>query len=285
MNRGCKKAISALAVLTLIFYWSHCGLALTIGTFNMEYFDMEGENAYSPGDCRHLANTILSSDADLLALQEVEGDRTMARFIESYLPGWEFSGNDTPGKQDLFFLWKQGKIIPVTPLEVLFEEDRINWEGEMVPLFQRPPLKGVFRDEKTGFFFTVINVHLRSLGTKGAKDRLRALAMNNGIRQAQVLRLNGIMEAEKSPIFIMGDFNSVEIPGALFPVFPLTEGYSYDDVPCTIDHIGYLNVLPDGSWRIRDVETSIPQRAKKGRQHPDHDIVVLSITPSVPVIP
>lgn len=271
-----KKAVLLLAILLL--FPARLAWGLTIGTFNMEYFTLSGDRAYTTEDCRDLAEKILSSGVQVLALQEIEGDRTMERFVTTFLPHWEFAGIDTPSKQDLYFIWRSQDIALEAAVEPLSSLDLINWKGRVEPLFRRPPLKGVFRERRTGATFTMIDVHLRSLGTKGTSDRLAAVAMNNGIRQAQIVRLSRWAREIVGPLFILGDFNAVAIPGADFPLFPLSGDVSYDDLQCTIDHIGYVNVSPDSSWRIFTVETAIPRRSTRGRQHPDHDMVILSVS-------
>lgn len=253
---------------------SYC---LTIGTFNVEYFTVDGAKAYSEQDCAYLASLIANSGAEILALQEIEGDRAIETLLKKHLPGWSFAGNQTERKQNLYFIWNSDDIELIAPIEVLFEEETVNWAGEITPLFRRHPIKGTFREKSTGGTFAMITVHLRSLGTAGAADRLAAVAMNNGIRQAQVIKLNQTAQEAEIATFILGDFNSVEVPGATFPFFPLEDGHSYDDFQCTIDHIGYVNIVSDDSWSIKEVETSIPERAVGGRQHPDHDLVVLSM--------
>lgn len=252
-------------------------LALTIGTFNIEYFTVDGEKAYNQRDCTYLAGLIEGSGADILALQEIEGDKSLLSMVEKNLPGWRFAGHQASGKQNLYFLWNELKIEMASTVEVLFEDDNINWGGEIHPLFRRHPIRGLFKEKASGAIFAMVNVHLQSLGTAGSSDRLATVAMNNGIRQAQVIRLNHTVGESKIATFILGDFNSVEIPGATFPVLSLTEGFSYDDLQCTIDHIGYANVVPDKTWTIREIETSIPERTSRGREHPDHDMIVLSM--------
>lgn len=274
-----KKMVLYVTVLIAIL----CGTSstpsfgLTIGTLNLEYFTVDGRKAYSEHDCAHLAGLILGSGVDLLALQEIEGDSSLAYLVEKNLPSWRFAGHQTSGKQNLYFLWNENKVEMTSPIEVLFEEESINWSGEILPLFKRHPIRGAFREISSGGRFSMVNVHLQSLGIAGSKDKLGAVAMNNGIRQAQVIKLNHIAEDSEIATFILGDFNSVEVIGATFPILPMPEGFSYDDLQCTIDHIGYVKVVPDGTWSIREVETSIPERASGGREHPDHDMVILSM--------
>ncbi len=274
-----KKMVLYITVLVAVLSATSATqtFGLTIGTFNLEHFTVDGRKAYSERDCAHLADLILGSGVDLLALQEIEGDRPLAYLVSKELPGWRFAGNQTPDKQNLYFLWNESKVEMASPIEVLFEEESINWTGEILPLFKRRPIMGAFREISSGGRFSMVNVHLQSLGIAGSKDKLAAVAMNNGIRQAQVIKLNHIAEDSEITTFILGDFNSVEVIGATFPILPMPEGFSYDDLQCTIDHIGYVNVVPDETWHIREVETSIPERASGGREHPDHDMVILSM--------
>lgn len=248
---------------------------LTIGTFNIEYFTVEGRRAYSEHDCAYLASLIQESNVDVLALQEIEGDKSLLFLVEKNLPGWRFAGHQTPGKQNLYFLWNESKVEMTSSVEILFEEESINWGGEIQPLFRRHPIRGTFKEISSGGSFAMVNVHLQSLGTAGSKDRLATVAMNNGVRQAQVIKLNHVAEESKIPTFILGDFNSVDIPGAAFPVLSLPYGFSYDDLQCTIDHIGYTSVVPDKNWAVLEIETSISERTTGSREHPDHDMIIL----------
>lgn len=275
MNK--KRKITIAALLVAVIAMAAESQALTIGTFNVEYFTVEGKKAYTDQDCSHIARIILESGADLVALQEIGEDSSLEYLLKNHLLDWRYSGNQTEGKQNLYFIWNDKTVELISPAETLFLQEAINWEGQIVPLFRRHPIRASFREKSTQGTFTAINVHLRSLGTAGAKDRLAAVAMNNGIRQAQVIKLNGLAEQAEDVTFIMGDFNSVEVYGATFPIFPLTEGYSYDYLQCTIDHIGYVNVTPAHNWSIRAIESSIPRRKVGDRKHPDHNMVVLAM--------
>jgi len=255
--------------------------SLTIATFNMEYFSISGPRGYSRSERSLLAQKIEASGAEIVALQEIEGDETMRTFVSEDLPGWSYGGNDTQGKQDLYFIWKTDKIRSIKTPRPRMVDERINWKGSIHKLFQRPPLEGTFEEITTGTTFSAINVHLQSLGTRGNENRLEAVATNNGIRQAQILSLGVLSEGHDDPLFILGDFNTTEPTPAPFPTLKLEEGHSYDDLQCTIDHIGYVNISPESNWKLKELETSIPERSRAGRQHPDHDMVILSM-PSFP---
>lgn len=271
---------ATIGIMALLFL-AGPSWGLTIATFNMEYFSISGPRGYSRPERSLLAQKIEASGADIVALQEIEGDETMKTFVSEDLPGWSYRGNDTQGKQDLYFIWKSDKIRSIKPPLPRMVEERINWKGNIHKLFQRPPLEGAFEEISTGTTFSVLNVHLQGLSTRGNGNRLEAVAANNGIRQAQILGLGVLSEEHDDPLFILGDFNTTEPTLAPFPTLKLEEGYSYDDLQCTIDHIGYVNISPKSDWVLRELETSIPERSIKGRQHPDHDMVILSM-PSFP---
>ncbi len=271
-----KKAYVLLVILLLLP--THGAWGVSIGTFNMEYFTLSGKQRYTAEDCRFLAEKIIASGVQVVALQEVDNDKTMERFVSTFLPGWRFAGIDTPSRQDRYFIWYPQEIALEKPVELMDAHKRINWKGKDCLLFRRPPLKGVFREKYTQKTFTMVNVHLRSWGVKNASDTLAALAMNNGLRQAQIVQLNQHVRESTGPLFILGDFNSVAVPGANFKLFPLSGDVTYDDLHCTIDHIGYANLWPHINWRIFTVETAIPRRSSRRRQHPDHDMVVLSLS-------
>ena len=112
MNKTFRRAAAAAFALLL---GAAPAFAMTIGTFNIEFFNMSGSSEdrtspYTPEDMRELADAIRRSGADVLALQEIEGNATMRFFTATALPGWKYFGNDTDSTQDLFFLWNPTKV-------------------------------------------------------------------------------------------------------------------------------------------------------------------------------
>ena len=84
-----KKNFAGILLFVGIFFLQVLlplgAFALSIGTFNIEYFNVSGKKAYSPEDCKTLAERIQSSGAEVLALQEIEGNATM-RFLRYEIP-------------------------------------------------------------------------------------------------------------------------------------------------------------------------------------------------------
>ena len=88
-----KKFFSALFLSVLLV---QAAQALTIGTFNVEYFHIAGTGgstmshpAYTREDVRDIARSILRSGADVLAMQEIQGEETMRYLVLNELHGCE----------------------------------------------------------------------------------------------------------------------------------------------------------------------------------------------------
>lgn len=107
MNKTLRAFTAALAAALCT---AGAAGAMTIGTFNIEYFSVYGDRRYVPSDLEALASSIRKSGADVLALQEIEGAATMRFFVTHWLRGWNYAGNDTDSTQDLFFLWNENKV-------------------------------------------------------------------------------------------------------------------------------------------------------------------------------
>lgn len=260
---------------------------VTIGTFNVENFTMKDARAkgyYTPGDAAGVARSILASGADVLALQEIEGDATMKRFVRGYLPGWDYAGNDTGGTQDLYFIWNARKI-ELAGVPVPYEGNKsFTFAGKRAKRFDRPPLRAVFREKASGRAFSMIDVHLKSKLVFGSRDRELAQRRNTAKRDAQTESLNGLRRrfSGDGPLFILGDFNDeYSLPRngkkLAFPVLWLKSGYSYDNMKENLDYIGYAGIGASRLGPARETETAIPRRAKRGKQHPDHDIVAVDV--------
>ena len=102
MKKFSALVFSALAALLI----AQAAQALTIGTFNIEYFHIAGTGgstmshpAYTRDDVLAVAKTILKSGADVLALQEIQGEETMRFLTLTGLPGWKYYGKDIAYKK------------------------------------------------------------------------------------------------------------------------------------------------------------------------------------------
>lgn len=275
MKKIMRRLLAAAFVLMLLS--AQC-FALTIGTFNIEYFSISGKNAYVADDLKALATTIKKSGADVLALQEIEGNATMRYFTTKALNGWGYYGNDTNGKQDLYFLWNPQKVSLEGTPSVYYAKEKGTFEGKSFKLFDRPPLVARFRDKSTGEAFTLVNVHLKSMSTRGKDDAKEAQRYNEAKRSAQFKKLNELSKSIKGPAFILGDYNDTDPQSeAAYPLIGLKNGTSYDNHRSNLDYIGYINIDRDRLSDARETETRISRRSTKRSQHPDHDIITVEV--------
>ena len=276
---------------------------LVIGTFNVENFDLRHldkprtPNDYTAGDARLVAQAILSSGADVLALQEIEGEATMRLFVSRFLPGWQFAGSDTAGTQDLYFLWDPRKaafeepllmkaartlLLKRSPVPIAyFGNESYEFEGQRARRFDRLPLRGDFRTAG-GKRFTLINVHLKSQLVIGAPDAEKARRRNGVRRLAQLESLNRLKErfaGEDVPVFILGDYNSPDPTREVtFPLLTLERGTTFDNWNSNIDYIGYVGIDRDKLGTPKETEARIERRSTKRKDHPDHDVLTLDVT-------
>ncbi len=273
-----KGSLSILALAIIALLATDQAYALSIATFNIEYFSVSGKKAYSNDDCRYLAETIKNSGADVLALQEIKDDGTMRLFTTKFLPGWGYAGNDTGGRQDLYFIWNKRTIkLDDGPIPYGTNASFV-FQGKSYKLNDRPHLTASFVDIAKNFKFRIINVHLKSQSTRGKEDKERAELYNTAKRRAQIEGLKKLAHSFKGPVFIMGDYNTEKAPSETgFPLLRLEKGYSYDNKKSNLDYIGYLGIDKTSTWKIYEVESSIPGRSTKRTQHPDHDVIVLEL--------
>ncbi len=276
MKKFFKRFTAAFFALAL---FAAQALALTIGTFNIEYFNTSGKNRYIQEDLSVLSNSIRKSGADVLALQEIEGNATMRFFTMRAMRGWEYAGNDTKGVQDLFFMWNPGKVTLIGSVEVYYANQTGVYEGRKFNLFDsRPPLVARFMDNATGKTYTFVAVHLKSMSTRGKEDAEAAQRYNTAKRAAQFAKLNELARSIKGPGFILGDYNDNNPqPHCEFPLLFLENGTSYDNTNSNLDYIGYVNMNRSSLGRVRETESRISRRSTKRADHPDHDIITVEI--------
>lgn len=272
-----KKIKALLTALTLALS-ALPAWGLTLGTFNIEYFDITGPNRYVPDELTKLARRIESSGADLIALQEIEGDATLRFFTTRFLRGWRFVGNDTAGRQDLYFLYNPAAVTLVDGPAVYFSNASF-FDGERAArLFDRPPLVASFKDKASGTVFTAVNLHLKSMSTRGKTNQQAAQARNDRKRAAQIERVNALTASLKGPVFILGDYNTPSPQGLAFSLIPLPRGaHSYDAKASTLDYIGFQGLTVKGQLMAREVEMSLSSRSKGRSQHPDHDLILVDL--------
>ena len=280
MNKTFRRAAAAAFALLL---GAAPAFAMTIGTFNIEFFSMSGSSEdrsqpYTPADMRELADAIRRSGADVLALQEIEGNATMRFFIATALRGWQYFGNDTDSSQDLFFLWNPAKVTLVGTPQLYYANRTGRFEGRSFKLFDRPPLVARFKDNASDTVYTLANVHLKSMTTIGKRDAEAARRYNLAKRAAQTEKLNELAARMEGPLFILGDYNNPDPQREVdFPLLGLPHGYSFDNWNNNLDYIGCVGIDRSKLGEVKETETRIRHRSTKRKDHPDHDIVAVEI--------
>lgn len=280
MDRTIHRALAAAA----LFLNVAPALAITIGTFNIEFFNMSGSSEvhspqpYTLADMYELAVSIHRSGADVLALQEIEGNATMRFFVTAALPGWKYVGNDTAGTQDLFFLWNPDKAALVGIPRLYYANQTVCFRSRKFKLFERPPLVASFKDNASGKVYTLANIHLKSMSTIGKSDADSAVCYNFIKRVTQAKKLNELTNYMEKPAFILGDYNNSDPQKDVnFPLLGLLHGYSFDNWNNNLDYIGYVGISRNKLSEAKETETCICHRSTKRKEHPDHDIVTVEI--------
>ena len=287
-----KKFFSALFLSVLL---AQAAQALTIGTFNIEYFHIAGTGgstmshpAYTREDVRDIAASIRRSGADVLALQEIQGEETMRFLVLNELHGWKYYGKDIDFKrrnwdnsrenQNHYFLWNPEKVTLLGTPEMRYLKDKFDYQDRRSLIFDRAPMEARFRDNATGKEFTLVCVHLKSFSTAGKSDAEAAQRYNIAKRAAQTELLNEFAKTLKGPAFILGDYNSPDPTREVtFPLLTLENGFTFDNWQSSIDYIGYLNIARDKLGTPKETETRIARRSTKRKDHPDHDILTLDV--------
>ncbi len=295
MKKFCSGKIAALAAALVLALVSGRAWALTIGTFNIEYFHMQGTGGgvsqppYTQDDMKEVAASIVRSGAGVLALQEIQGEETMRFFTFKFLPGWKYYGKDMDFKkrgwdnsrenQNHYFLWDPAKVTMLGTPEMYYLKDKFEHQGRRSLIFDRAPMAARFRDNATGKEFTLVCVHLKSFSTAGKSDVEEAQRYNIAKRAAQTQKLCELSEKLKGPAFILGDYNSPDPTAEVnYPLLTLERGYTFDNWSSSIDYIGYLGIDRAKLGTPRETETRIERRSTRRKDHPDHDILTLDVT-------
>ena len=260
------RSIRKLQILLFLIFFTLPlpAQAITVGTFNAEFFSI-------------YAHRITNSGADVLAMQEVEGNATMRYFVLKFLPGWKYIGNDTKDVQDLYFLWNPKKVTLVSDPKIYFDDYFAQHNGKNFKVFDRPPFAAAFHDSKKTYM--LINIHLKSnFIPQSAKNAEQAKRYNIAKRSTQLACLNNFADSLKIPALILGDFNTNNaVNETSFPVKTLKRGYTLDNWNLNLDYIGYVNIPDSAISEAREVESSLSSRSTRKKEHPDHDIIIVDV--------
>ncbi len=258
---------------------------ITVGTFNMEWFGDNSSDDHKPrtdADDRLLAQVIHDTDADILAVQEIENTQAMERLLR-LLPEYRYIMGASGGKQHIGFLYRaplQATMLgEVRSLAV--EEGRT-----------RAGLLVYCTIGKTRWL--LLAVHLKSTSradsTPALIERSRLLRRT----QAEQLRIwtdSVLQKGNDNNIIILGDCNDsphkkqsaldtlVNSPRLSFLTYEM-RSCTYSALP-TIDHIvvsdSLLRCVLPGTLRAVNFRAALSE--KEARRVSDHCPIVVQITP------
>lgn len=258
---------------------------ITVGTFNMEWFGDNSSDDHKPrtdADDRLLAQVIHDTDADILAVQEIENTQAMERLLR-LLPEYSYIMGTNGGKQHIGFLYR-------TPLQVT-----MLGEVRSLAIEESRTRAGLLVQCTIGkTCWLLLAVHLKSTSradsTPALLERSRLLRRT----QAEQLRIwadSVLQKGNNSNVIILGDWNDSphKKQSALDTLvnssrlsFLTSEMRSciYSALP-TIDHIVVSDsllrrVLP-GTLRAVNFRATLPE--KEARRISDHCPIVVQILP------
>lgn len=173
---------------------------ITVATFNTEWLgdgidDTKERFSY---DYEKIAKILYMTNADIIALQEVENEKAIEKVTE-YLQGYNFFVANGTGKQNVAFLYN-----PKLEIRIVGDYQPINVE----PGRTRPGLIAYVK--KGNFDFILMNVHLKSTSRYDSTDELREKSYK--LRQEQATAISNWVDSlqkysKEKDIIILGDFN------------------------------------------------------------------------------
>ncbi len=195
---------------------------LTVATFNIEWLgDMINDRIDRvPEDYKLIAEIIKKSDADIIALQEIENYKAL-KLLTKYLPEFESYLGKKGNQQNLGLLYKKNIrvdfIKEYTPL--IIEEGRT-----------RPGL--VFDCKAGNFDFVMMVVHYKS--TSKYEDTKEKIQKSQDLRAAQIQKTHFwadsiLRNTKEQDIIILGDFNDTPMrkKNNLFAIFKFDSNFVF----------------------------------------------------------
>lgn len=170
-----------------------------IGTFNIAWLGdgVKDRVRRRVEDYARIAELIRDSDAEILALQEIENEGAL-NGLKRYLPGWNFAIADTDGPQNLAFLYKD-----YIELDTVF-----TYQAVKVNKRTRPAL--IAKAKMGNFDFYLMNVHFKSTSRYDDTEEKRqaSFKMRRFQSKAVVNWIDSILSNDiEKDLIILGDFN------------------------------------------------------------------------------
>ncbi|BDD07855.1 hypothetical protein FUAX_02870 [Fulvitalea axinellae] len=219
---------------------------LDIATFNLWNFPLrDGDVPWNSNDVdttrtNHVADIILKSEWDLVALQEVSSSHELNRLLAK-LPGWKFSArwNEFDDKQALAFIYNADEL-ELSGTDYIPDSKTANFTSD------RNPIYGTFRHKASGKDYLIVDLHFKAKGRGGD---------TSSQRRAEAKGVKEFVDANypNSRVIILGDWNDT-LSEDTFDVF-LSDKENYRFADQNIED-GSSN---NWSWR--------------GRSHIDHILI------------
>jgi endonuclease/exonuclease/phosphatase family metal-dependent hydrolase len=182
--------------------------AITLGTFNMEWLGDASSDDRKPrtdADIALLASIVRDTDADVLAVQEIENDQALKRLLD-VLPEYRAVLGVGGGKQHVGVLYRSSVSVQRVEERWLWTETKDTVSEKAKPNPTRGGL--VLRSAAGNVRWTMMVIHLKS--TSRADSTPELVARSRLIRQAQsaAVRLwtDSVMQRGEYAI-VVGDFN------------------------------------------------------------------------------
>jgi endonuclease/exonuclease/phosphatase family metal-dependent hydrolase len=258
---------------------------ITLGTFNMEWFGDNSSDDHKPrtvADDALLAEILRDTDADVLAVQEIENPEALKRLLR-LLPEYRFVLGSTGGKQHVGFLYRP-------PVEIDSAQ-----ELTAIAVEEGRTRAGLLVQCKVGaIHWLMLAVHLKSMSRADSTPALEERSRT--IRRLQAAQIRGwadsVLEKTKEQnVIILGDWNDSPrkkrnaldtLKSAARLTFLTSERMScaYSGLPA-IDHIvmsdsALLHVLP-GTLRTVNFRAMLPD--KEAQRVSDHCPIIVQISP------
>ncbi len=172
----------------------------SICTFNTEWLGdgIQDNKERATWDYKNIAKVISITNADIIALQEVENNRAIEKVLD-YLDGYKYYVAEGYGKQNVAIIYNKNIDLQVVDIykPLIVEEGKT-----------RPGL--LIYAKKGNFDFFLMNVHLKSTSGYDNTEELRQKSYE--LRQQQAMVLNQFLDSMLSSqndkdIFFVGDMN------------------------------------------------------------------------------
>ncbi|NOZ47179.1 MAG: hypothetical protein GXO79_10420 [Chlorobi bacterium] len=280
-------SLFSFVIITLLF--TYCNSAsdknentdiITIGTFNIQWLG-DGINDLNPrteADYREIADIIKQTNADILALEEIENNKAVEK-LTNYLDNFSYFVSDKSGNQNVAILYKNyieiSNIQEYMPLAVVEHKTR-------------PAL--TFDCKFKNFDWKMMVVHLKSTSHYDSTEYLKQKSREIRSEQAEIIDnwVDSVLSLNlEKDIIVTGDFNDYPLRKTNATLTPLTSDpnltfLSQNLVSCkfsylkTIDQIvistSALSRYIDNSIREYDFYSTLPKN--KAEKISDHCPVV-----------